>query len=94
MWHWNAPIGTASVYKDETDFSLANAVTDADIAHLNRYELQQLRKDGTISAECIALIEDIDAAAEASSGDHYRKQATAGSGGVHLAAKPINGCGI
>ena len=65
MWHWNAPIGTASVYKDETDFSLANAVTDADIAHLNRYELQQLRKDGTISAECIALIEDIDAAAEA-----------------------------
>ena len=50
-------------YKDYVckDFS----VTDADIAHLNRYELQQLRKDGTISAECIALIEDIDAAAEA-----------------------------
>lgn len=65
MWHWNAPMGTASVYSEETDFSLANAVTTVDIAHCNRYELQQLRNDGTISAECIALIEDIDAAAEA-----------------------------
>lgn len=65
MWHWNAPMGTASVYSEETDFSLANAVTTADIAHCNRYELQQLRNAGTISAECIALMEDIDAVAEA-----------------------------
>ena len=47
MWHWNAPIGTASVYKDETDFSLANAVTDADIA--DWYE-KQLKSDRELYA--------------------------------------------
>lgn len=44
MWHWNAPMGIASVYSDETDFSLSNAVTDVDVTHCKESELQQMQR--------------------------------------------------
>lgn len=64
IWHWNAPMENASVYSDETDFSLSNAVTDVDVAHCKASELQQMQNDELISEECVALIKDIDAAAK------------------------------
>lgn len=64
MWHWNAPMGIASVYSDETDFSLSNAVTDVDVSHCKESELQQMQNEGIISEECVALMKDIDTAAK------------------------------
>lgn len=63
-WYWNAPMGISSVYSDETDFSLINAVTNVDVAVCNQSELQQLQKDGLITEECVALIKDIDKGAK------------------------------
>ena len=60
MWHWPAPVGTPDVYSMNTDFNLANAVTDKDIALMSAEELQTMYDNGEISLECISLIKDID----------------------------------
>ncbi|HHX56848.1 MAG TPA: glycoside hydrolase [Clostridiales bacterium] len=64
MWYWNAPIGRASVYKASSDFNLSKAVTTKDIAMLSLDEIHDLYKNGEISAECYALVKDIDIISE------------------------------
>lgn len=63
-WHWLSPDGVPTVYTSETAFSLANAVTDIDIAHLTPDELSAMRTSGRISPECAAIVRDIDEMAE------------------------------
>ena len=54
------PSGNPSFYSSETDFDLAKAVTDEDIATLSQEDIVKLNTDGKISDECLALIKDID----------------------------------
>jgi mannan endo-1,4-beta-mannosidase len=65
MWHWDAPMGVSSVYAEETDFSLANAVTEEDVACLDNDALEALYEEGAISEECMAILRDIDSVSEA-----------------------------
>ncbi len=65
MWYWNSPAEDSAVYAKDTKFSLEEAVTDEDIALLGISEIQDLCRQGVISRECLALVEDID---EVSSG--------------------------
>lgn len=60
MWHWNSPSEDSSIYAADTKFSLENAVTEEDIAELGISEIQDLCRQGIISSECLALVEDID----------------------------------
>lgn len=60
MWYWRSPDENASVYTNETDFSLANAVTDIDISCMSQEEIRGLYGEGKISKECYGLILDID----------------------------------
>lgn len=64
MWLWNSPSSDSSIYADETKFDLKKAVTNEKIAELGTSEIQEMCRSGQISAECLALIEDIDQAAE------------------------------
>ena len=117
MWHWDAPTGISSVYAEETDFSLKDALppynvtnvvvepelpdemehdddqvdpddtstkkkkktaeTEAaeptivqryefsvDVALMDIDEVDKLVKNGTLKADCAALLRDIDAVAE------------------------------
>ena len=63
MWHWDAPSGISSVYADETDFSLADAVPEStltenavsyqtDVAMLSEDEIQTALENKQISSEC------------------------------------------
>ena len=64
-WFWKAPSDTkSSVYKKDTDFSLADAFTEWDIAELTQDEIRGLYNDGSITEECYRLILDIDSMAE------------------------------
>lgn len=60
MWYWRSPDESASVYADETDFNLDNAVTDIDIATMTQEEIRGLYGEGKISKECYGIILDID----------------------------------
>jgi len=60
MWYWNSPSEDSAVYAKDTKFSLEKAVTDEDVALLGISEVQDLCRQGVISRECLALIEDID----------------------------------
>lgn len=60
MWYWNSPAEDSAVYAKDTKFSLEEAVTDEDIALLGVSEIQDLCRQGIISRECLAIIEDID----------------------------------
>lgn len=60
MWYWRSPDENASVYTNETDFSLANAITDIDISCMSQEEIRGLYGEGKISKECYGLILDID----------------------------------
>lgn len=60
-WHWHAPIGNSSFYASETSFDLSRAVTDLDVSGMSLEELKILQNTGKISAECYALVRDIDA---------------------------------
>jgi mannan endo-1,4-beta-mannosidase len=60
MWYWECPGELPSVYADNTDFDLSNAVTDEDIAELSQGEIMELYNNGVISEECYELIVDID----------------------------------
>lgn len=65
IWTWNAPSGTEDVLAENTDFSLADAVTEEDVATCTLSELQYMLQAGTITEECYDLICDIDTIAEA-----------------------------
>lgn len=58
-WHWNNPVDNA-FYTDSTKFSLADAVTDEDIAELAYSDIEQLYSDGKITEETKLLVRDID----------------------------------
>lgn len=60
MWYWESPSNKSSVYAEESDFVLANAVTDIDIANLTQEEIRGLYGEGKISEQCYGLILDID----------------------------------
>lgn len=61
MWYWEAPSKSKpSVYTKETDFKLANAVTDIDIATLTQEEIRGLYGEGKISEQCYGIILDLD----------------------------------
>lgn len=60
MWHWAAPDDKREYYADKTDFNLSKAVTKENIAELSIDDIKKLEKDGKVSAECVALVEDID----------------------------------
>ncbi len=60
MWHWESPGAEPSVYAEQTDFSLSDAVTDEDIALLTQEEIRGLYGEGRISEQCYGLILDID----------------------------------
>lgn len=61
MWFWEAPgKKTTSVYAEDTDFKLSDAVTDIDIAKLSQEEIRGLYGEGKISEQCYGLILDID----------------------------------
>lgn len=64
MWHWLAPGGGKSCYADESDFDLSKAVTKEKIYDLSLADLKKLKKEKKISAECLAIIEDIDKVSE------------------------------
>lgn len=62
-WYWDAPSEKSSFRTDETDFRLADAMTELDIAMLPQEEIRGLYGEGNISAECYGLILDIDSMA-------------------------------
>ncbi len=64
MWYWNAPMSESSVYAEETEFSLKEAVTKEKIALLGISEIKELHRAGKISDECLAIVEDIDKVSE------------------------------
>lgn len=59
-WHWYAPYDRCSFYEKDTDFSLAAAVTDVELAKLELSEIQKLYDEGKISIEALKIVEDID----------------------------------
>ncbi len=65
IWHWDAPMGISSVYAEETDFSLASAVTEEEVALLTQEEIDDLLAEGAITEECHMILHDIDSIAEA-----------------------------
>lgn len=61
MWYWEAPSKSKpSVYTKETDFKIADAVTDIDIATLTQEEIRGLYGEGKISEQCYGIILDLD----------------------------------
>ncbi len=60
MWYWNDPVDNNTIYAEETDFNLANAVTNEDIALLDISELEDMYSNGRITKECLEIIKDID----------------------------------
>ncbi len=64
-WYWDAPADVPSVYTKETAFSLADVMTQEDVALASEEELATMAEEGTITQGCYAMIQDIDAAAEA-----------------------------
>ncbi len=59
-WHWYAPYENCSFYSKDTKFSLANAVTDVELATLSLEEIKALQESGKISIEAYKIIQDID----------------------------------
>lgn len=60
MWHWAAPDDKREYYADQTDFDIKKAVTKENIAELSLDDIKKLQKDGKVSEECVALVQDID----------------------------------
>ena len=63
-WYWKAPSKKSGVRTEDTDFSLAEAVTEEDIATLPQDKIKSMVKKKKISDQCGDLISDIDAMAE------------------------------
>lgn len=64
MWHWAAPDDKREYYADQTDFDIKKAVTKENIAELSLEDIKKLQKDGKVSKECVAVVEDIDTVSE------------------------------
>lgn len=64
IWHWDAPMGVSSVYAEETDFSLMDALTDEDLALLTQEEIDELYDNDEITEECYTILRDIDTVSE------------------------------
>lgn len=69
IWHWEDPMGSGGYYSSEiesapaelvTDFDIASAVTELDIAQIPYDDLAVMCLEGGISAECLAVVSDID----------------------------------
>ncbi|MBR6107297.1 MAG: hypothetical protein IKQ39_04735 [Oscillospiraceae bacterium] len=62
MWHWQAP-GSDSVYAEEADFDLYEALRDADpekLAAMTPEEADKAVSDGTLTPDARSLLADID----------------------------------
>lgn len=64
MWHWAAPDNKREYYADQTDFDIKKAVTKENIAQLSLEDIKKLQKDGKVSKECVAVVQDIDTVSE------------------------------
>lgn len=64
MWHWAAPDDKREYYADQTDFDIKKAVTKENIAELSLEDIKKLQKDGKVSKECVAVVQDIDTISE------------------------------
>lgn len=64
MWHWAAPDDKREYYADQTDFDIKKAVTKENIAELSLDDIKKLQKDGKVSEECVAIVQDIDTISE------------------------------
>ena len=64
MWHWAAPDDKREYYADQTDFDIKKAVTKENIAELSLEDIKKIQKDGKVSKECVAVVEDIDTVSE------------------------------
>lgn len=64
MWHWAAPDDKREYYADQTDFDIKKAVTKENIAELSLKDIKKLQKDGKVSEECVAVVQDIDTVSE------------------------------
>ncbi len=86
-WFWEAPSDKKSgVLSEDTDFSLAKAVTDKNISELSQDEIRKLYDNGEISEECFRLVIDID--------NMSAKLAKLQERGVPLLFRPLpEGCG-
>ena len=62
-WYWSAPSEKSSARTDETDFVLADAVTDTDLSLLSEQEIRGLYSDGSINEQTYRLVLDIDSMA-------------------------------
>ncbi|WP_049962859.1 glycosyl hydrolase [Ruminococcus sp. HUN007] len=60
IWHWKAPLYENEFYSEKTDFDLALAVTDIDVALLSPEKIDELYQEGSLTAETVLLIHDID----------------------------------
>ncbi|MCD7805067.1 MAG: hypothetical protein LUH03_07980 [Oscillospiraceae bacterium] len=60
-WYWAM---NGSCYLEESGFSLSNAVTTHDVAHMSLEKVEELLGTGGVSEECYAIIEGIDLIAE------------------------------
>lgn len=63
-WYWKAPSKKSGVRTEDTDFSLAEAVTEEDIYSLSQDKIKSMVKKKKIPEGCSLLIADIDAMAE------------------------------
>lgn len=64
MWHWATPDDKREYYADQTDFDIKKAVTKENIAELSLEDIKKLQKDGKVSKECVAVVQDIDTVSE------------------------------
>ncbi len=94
VWHWQDPMGGAGYYSQsfdgapdelKTSFDLSKAVTDIDIALIPTEDLETMCKEGGISAECLAIIKDIDIVA--------RQLGNLQSAGVTVLWRPLHEAG-
>ncbi|MDE6092496.1 MAG: glycoside hydrolase family 26 protein, partial [Ruminococcus sp.] len=59
-WEWKSPSLQSSVYAQECDFNLLNAMTDVDISKYSQEQVYNLYSEKYISEECYKLMAAID----------------------------------
>ena len=82
MWHWAAPDDKREYYADQTDFDIKKAVTKENIAELSLEDIKKLQKDGKVSKECVAVVQDIDTVSE--------KLSTLRDEGIAVLCRPLH----
>lgn len=94
VWHWADPMGgggyytkgTADVPEEmTTDFDITQAVTEIDIAKIPIEDLEVMCSEGGITAQCLAIVKDIDTIAVQFS--HLQEN------GVTVLFRPLNEAG-